>query len=149
MILLLIIVIKRRRREGDKTQVRQVMTIQLLIPCWPSAQLGPDPPSASSFQVISPVHILGMTFYKVKLPFGQFRAPVPTLLPPSCLCISSLADHGTLKSPWLRINTPEQQPDHQCVSNIKYQQYKFSYWVQNRPEAADKKKNASSSQHPT
>lgn len=32
-----------------------------------------------------PVYILGMTFCAVKYPFGQFRSPVPSMLPPVSL----------------------------------------------------------------
>lgn len=38
--------------------------------------------------------------------------------PPAFMCTCSLAVDGKLKSHWLRITIPEQQPKHPCVTNI-------------------------------
>lgn len=46
---------------------------------------------------LPPVYMLSMTFYGVEYPFGQFRLAVLAKLPPSLLCISTLAEHGKLK----------------------------------------------------
>lgn len=47
--------------------------------------------------IAAAVYILGMVFYGVEHPSGQVRSPAPAMLPPSFLCSSSLAGHGTLK----------------------------------------------------
>lgn len=61
---------------------------------------------------LSLVYMLSMTFHDVEHPFGQFRS---TMLLPSFLCISLLAEHGTQKSSWFRVNTTLK---HQCASNV-------------------------------
>ena len=40
------------------------------------------------------------------------------MLPPSFLHTCLLAEHGKLKSPWLKISATQQQLKHQCVINI-------------------------------
>lgn len=78
-----------------------------------------------SWAVISPLpvnpppvymFILNKTFSGMEHPFDHFRTAVLAVLPPRFLRTSSLAEHETLKRPWLGVCT--QQPKHQCVINI-------------------------------
>lgn len=68
--------------------------------------------------VDSPIYLLGMTFCGVEHPFGQLRSPLLAMLPPRFLCNSSLAQHETLNSPWLRVSRAQQKPNQQHVVNI-------------------------------
>lgn len=52
------------------------------------------------------------------IPLGQFRSSVPAVLPHSFLHPGSLAEHGEVRSPWLRVRTIKQQPKDQCVDVI-------------------------------
>lgn len=47
------------------------------------------------------VGILRMTLQGVEYPFGNFESAVLAVPLPIFLCISSVAEHGKLKSPWL------------------------------------------------
>lgn len=47
---------------------------------------------------ISLVYILGVMFYGMEYPFGQFGSALLAVLPPGFLCTCSLAEHGKLKS---------------------------------------------------
>lgn len=53
---------------------------------------------------LSPVYILGMTFYGLEYPFDQFRSNVLTVLPTNFLGICSLAEQEMLDSPWLSVS---------------------------------------------
>lgn len=59
-----------------------------------------------------------MTFSGMGYPFGQFGSALLAMLPPRFLCTCSLAEHIKQKSPWLKVNTAQETPKHQCVNNI-------------------------------
>lgn len=65
-----------------------------------------------------PVYILNIMLCRMEYSFGVFRSAVLTMVPPGSSCISSLAEQGKLKNPWLGVNTAQQQTKHQCVINI-------------------------------
>lgn len=82
-------------------------TLEFLTTCWPKPSLSP-----SSDQHLPPsVHLLNMTFYGMEYPF------VLAMLPPSYLCLCSLAEHGKLKISWFRVSSAQHQLKHQCVIN--------------------------------
>lgn len=61
-----------------------------------------------------------MTFYGGKYPFGQFKSPVLTMLPPSFfspLHLLTSRKWDTRKS-LMQDNVTWQQPRHECVTNI-------------------------------
>ncbi|KAJ7395476.1 hypothetical protein BTVI_154702 [Pitangus sulphuratus] len=63
---------------------------------------------------VSPVHdVLSMIFHGMEYLFGQFKSAVLATLPYGFLCITSLAEHGKLKSPGLKeAGYPEEKWSH-------------------------------------
>lgn len=59
--------------------------------------------------------ILGMIFCDVEYPFGQFGSAVLAVLLPCFLWTFLLAEHGVLKSPWIRVSATYQQLQGQCI----------------------------------
>lgn len=71
-------------------------------------------PSGSSWPFF-PVLILSMAICGMDYLFGQFGSSVLSIFPHSSLSTCSLAEHRKLESPWLRVNTTQQQQKQNCV----------------------------------
>lgn len=104
IIIMLFIIKKERERERDETKRdRQVMhsTISPHTVTKAQAVISPSQPTSPSVCTGND----GMEY-----PSGQFSWPY--------LCCSSQAEHETLRSPWLRASTAQQQPKHQCMNIV-------------------------------
>lgn len=91
IIIIIILFYKMGEREVNKTQAKQVM--HHIIAHYPLADAQPIPEqwsSPSRVYELSPVHILSVTFYCMKYPFGWFGPAVPAMLPPSQLPVHLL-----------------------------------------------------------
>lgn len=102
---------KRERRiklEEDKG-----CPVQLFTTC--SSAPSPSQQQSAAPSQSPPVSILSVTFYEMEHPFDQFGSTGLAMHPPGFLFLCSLAEHGKLKSPWLRVSCTQQ---HQYVINI-------------------------------
>lgn len=82
-------------------------------------------------QATPPVYTLAMTPCGLEYLLGQFRSAVLAVSPPAFLRISSLAQHGKLRSPKLRVSTAQQQLKPRCAVSII---------LQNSPEPTTRRK---------
>lgn len=77
-----------------------------------SSRFWPSLPSLCTVQDIP--------WYGMEYPFGQFSSAVLGMLPPGLLCTCSLAEPETLRGPWIRVRTTQQQQKHPFVISIAF-----------------------------
>lgn len=100
MVTKIVIVMIRRGRESRKPQEKQAIHNKTVHHPLTKNQPIPKEQSAPPGQFF-PVYVLGMSFSMEYL-FGQFRSAVLAVLCQVFLCTSSLAEHETLKNPWVK-----------------------------------------------
>lgn len=104
---------EQEKEKGVKPNKNMCCTLQLLTAHWPPAQPVPQHSPATPGQLFS-VYLLSIMFHGMEYAFGSAAL---AMLPPNFWYTCYLAKHGTLRIPWPRISSAEQQPKHQCVIN--------------------------------
>lgn len=98
--------------KKDKCCTLQLLTTHWLMPCSSQNSNWSLPANSPQF-----TH---WTWHSAvwNIPLASLGQLFLIVLPPGFLCTCSLAEHGTLISPWLRAHSAQQQLKHQCVNNI-------------------------------
>lgn len=140
VVVVIVIIIWRRRRERSKTWKKQMMrnTIahHLLTSAKPvlAAWLAPLLRNSPSLYTGH-----GVLWYGISLWTVGVTGAVLAMLPPGFFCTSSMAEHKTLKIPWLRVSTTWQPKTSVCYQHYTGSKTQpcTSYWEKMNSIAAE------------